>query len=87
MLNTRLTHHLAATVGSGGAAPKINTNDGSAIHALPEPLQTKVIEAFADSLHDVFLAALPIVAYGLARIAVCPARAPVRIAKATCTMR
>ena len=34
----------------------------SAIHSLPEPLQTKVIEAFADSLHDVFIAALPIVA-------------------------
>ncbi|KAA1400304.1 MDR family MFS transporter [Aeromicrobium ginsengisoli] len=61
VLNTRLTHHLAATVGGGGDAPKINTNDASAIHALPQPLQGKVIEAFADSLHDVFLAALPIV--------------------------
>ena len=48
--------------GSGGDAPRINTNDASAIHALPEPLQSKVIEAFASSLHDVFLAALPIVA-------------------------
>ncbi len=40
----------------------INTNDSSAIRSLPEPLQSKVIEAFASSLHDVFLAALPIVA-------------------------
>jgi EmrB/QacA subfamily drug resistance transporter len=61
VLNTRLTHHLAG-IGTGGGAPKVNTNDSSAIRALPEPLQSKVIEAFASSLHDVFLAALPVVA-------------------------
>ena len=64
VLNTRLDHHLAAVIGSlgGSKAPQINTNDTSAIHSLPEPLQSKVIEAFASSLHDVFLAALPVVA-------------------------
>lgn len=60
VLNTRLSHHMTS-VGSGGGSD-INTNDTSAIHALPEPLQSKVIEAFASSLHDVFITALPVVA-------------------------
>lgn len=61
ILNVRLTHHLAHSLGSAAAGGKIDTNDVSAIHRLPEPIQSKVIEAFANSLSDVFLSALPVI--------------------------
>lgn len=62
ILNTRLASHLADTVGKSPGGAKVDTNNVSAIRSLPEPLQSKVIEAFANSLHDVFLSALPIIA-------------------------
>ncbi|MEO6473446.1 MAG: MDR family MFS transporter [Aeromicrobium sp.] len=63
ILNTRLASHLADSLGSSVAGSgKIDTRDVSAIHHLSQPVQGKVIEAFADSLHDVFLTALPVVA-------------------------
>lgn len=63
ILNTRLGTHLQESLGSAAAGSgKIDTSDVSAIHRLPQPIQGKVIEAFANSLHDVFLTALPVVA-------------------------
>ncbi len=62
VLNSRLAEHLQASLGAGGSGGRINTNDATAIHHLPEPVRSKVIEAFASSLHDVFLTALPFVA-------------------------
>lgn len=62
ILNTRLAAHLADSLGGTAGSANVDTNDVSAIHRLPEPLQSKVIEAFANSLHDVFLSALPIIA-------------------------
>jgi EmrB/QacA subfamily drug resistance transporter len=61
VLNTRLAHHLSEGLGTG-PAPSVNTNDASAIQGLPEPVRSTVIDAFSNSLHDVFLTALPVVA-------------------------
>lgn len=61
VLNSRLADHLQTSLGAASGG-HINTNDASAIHGLPEPVRSKVIEAFASSLHDVFLTALPFVA-------------------------
>jgi EmrB/QacA subfamily drug resistance transporter len=62
VLNTRLAAHLADTLGASGGAASVDTNDTSAIQKLPEPLRSTVIDAFANSLHDVFLTALPVIA-------------------------
>jgi hypothetical protein len=62
VLNTRLAAHLADTLGASGGATSIDTNDTSAIQNLPEPVRSTVIDAFANSLHDVFLTALPVIA-------------------------
>ncbi len=59
VLNSRLSHHLENSVGAG--ATSVNTNDATAIHRLPEPIRSHVIDAFALSLHEVFLTALPFV--------------------------
>jgi MFS family permease len=64
VLNTRLAHHLAGKVGAE-QTPNVDTNDVSAIAGLPEPLKTNTIDAFAASLHDVFLTAMPIVVVAL----------------------
>ncbi len=60
VLNSRLAHHLETSLGAG-AGGSVNTNDATAIQRLPEPVRGKVIDAFASSLHEVFLTALPFV--------------------------
>jgi EmrB/QacA subfamily drug resistance transporter len=64
ILNIRLKHHLSEIVvaaGQGGAG-QINTNDVTAIQALPEPIKSGVLEAFTRSMDDVFLVAVPFMA-------------------------
>jgi hypothetical protein len=45
-----------------GASGQINTNDVTAIQALPEPIKSMVLEAFTRSMDDVFLVAVPFMA-------------------------
>ena len=59
VLNSRLQHHLSAAFPGTGNV-KVDTNDASAIRALPAAVESKVLDAFALSLHDVFLAAMPV---------------------------
>jgi hypothetical protein len=76
ILTSRLAVHLTEELGgsgaggAGGAGVAANsdqmTNDVQAIQALPEPLHTHVLNAFAGSLHDVFLWATPAVVIALA---------------------
>jgi EmrB/QacA subfamily drug resistance transporter len=65
ILNMRLKHHLSEIVGSAqahGAGAAINTNDVTAIQALPEPIKGWVLEAFTRAIDDVFLVAVPFMA-------------------------
>ncbi len=73
ILSSRLTVHIAdamrnapagATRRSGGLGDVANNVE--AIKALPEPLHSLVTGAFAHSLHDTFLSAVPLVAVALA---------------------
>ena len=65
ILNIRLKYHLSEIVGAAqgheGGAP-INTNDVTAIQALPEPVKSWVLEAFTRAMDDVFLVAVPFMA-------------------------
>ncbi len=71
ILSSRLTVHLAdefAGRGGGGAALAGGgdiTNNVQQIQQLPEPAHGLVLQAFADSLHDVFLWAVPVVVVAL----------------------
>jgi MFS family permease len=67
ILTARLTTHLAEHLGSGSASPVSgsDTSNVSKIQALPEPVKGFVLQAFADSLHDVFLWAIPVVLIAL----------------------
>jgi MFS family permease len=65
ILNIRLKHHLEAIIGAAQgqrSAGPINTNDITAIRALPEPIKGWVLEAFTRSMDDVFLVAVPFMA-------------------------
>jgi EmrB/QacA subfamily drug resistance transporter len=65
ILNVRLKHHLSQIVGAAqdpGLGRSINTNDVSAIKALPEPIKGWVLEAFTRAIDDVFLVAVPFMA-------------------------
>jgi EmrB/QacA subfamily drug resistance transporter len=65
ILNIRLKHHLSEIVGAAqghGAGAPINTNDVTAIQALPEPIKSWVLEAFTRAMDDVFLVAVPFMA-------------------------
>jgi len=63
ILNIRLKHHLSEIVGATShGAGQINTNDVTAIQALPEPIKSLVLEAFTRSMDDVFLVAVPFMA-------------------------
>ena len=64
ILNIRLKHHLNEIVGAAGhgSPGQIETNDVSAIQALPEPIKSWVLEAFTRSIDDVFLVAVPFMA-------------------------
>ena len=71
ILSSRLTVHLADQFGGQGGAP-LPAADGDVtgnvqkIQQLPEPVHGLVLNAFADSLHDVFLWAIPVVVIALA---------------------
>ena len=65
ILNIRLKYHLNEIVGAAqghGAGAPINTNDVTAIQALPEPVKSWVLEAFTRAMDDVFLVAVPFMA-------------------------
>ena len=68
ILSTRLATHLAEQFGPSTAAAagsETMTNNVQKIHQLPEPEHAMVLQAFADSLHDVFLWAAPVVLIAL----------------------
>lgn len=65
ILGIRLTDYLADELGNLGAAGEINTNDVEAINALPEPLRTDVLAAYAQAVGDIFLFAIPIIVVAL----------------------
>jgi EmrB/QacA subfamily drug resistance transporter len=68
ILNIRLAHHLNDIVGAAqgrGPAGPIETNDVTAIRALPEPIKSWVLEAFTRAMDDVFLVAVPFMVVGL----------------------
>ncbi len=65
ILNIRLEHHLSEIVGpaqGSAAGGAINTNDVTAIQALPQPIKSWVLEAFTRAMDDVFLVAVPFMA-------------------------
>ncbi|QWZ08409.1 MFS transporter [Nocardioides panacis] len=71
VLSSRLAVHIADAlkdVPAGSATGKVGdvANNVQAIKALPEPVHSLVTGAFAASLHDVFLSAVPLVAVALA---------------------
>jgi hypothetical protein len=73
ILSSRLAVHLAEAMRDvpAGTAPEavgnVDTlaNDVQAIQALPEPLRELVTGAFSSALHDMFLAAVPVVLVAL----------------------
>ena len=72
ILSSRLSVHLAEAIKNAPAsvAAKAGSmgdvaNNVQAIKALPEPLHSLVTGAFASSLHDTFLSAVPLVAVAL----------------------
>ena len=52
---------------AGSSTSKVGdvANNVQAIKALPEPVHSLITGAFSDSLHDVFLSAVPLVAVAL----------------------
>jgi hypothetical protein len=69
ILSSRLATHIADVLagnpaavraGGGGAELDAVTNNVEAIKSLPEPLHGLITEAFSLSLHDTFLAAVPL---------------------------
>jgi len=68
ILTSRLATHLQALLGTSGGSAPISGSDTSnvqKIQHLPEPVKGLVLKAFADSLHDVFLWAIPVVLVAL----------------------
>jgi MFS family permease len=67
ILSARLVTHLADHLGGQGGVSisGSDTSNVQKIHALPEPVKGFVLNAFADSLHDVFLWAIPVVLVAL----------------------
>src|SRR5437762_14293334 len=68
ILSSRLAIHLANDLSGtgGGQVPSGNiTNNVTAIQRLPEPIHSIVLKAFAQSLHDVFVWAIPVVVIAL----------------------
>jgi EmrB/QacA subfamily drug resistance transporter len=65
ILNLRLKHHLSELLGavqSHAPSGTIETNDVTAIKALPEPIKSLVLEAFTRAMDDVFLVGVPFMA-------------------------
>lgn len=72
ILSSRLAVHIAdalrhapASARAGGGKVGDVANNVQAIKALPEPLHSLITGAFAQSLHDTFLSAVPLVALAL----------------------
>ncbi|HSS66988.1 MAG TPA: MFS transporter, partial [Nocardioidaceae bacterium] len=66
VLSSRLAVHLADSTGAGApSGGSVNTNNVSAIAKLPEPIHSIVVQAFASSLDDVFLWAVPTIVVAL----------------------
>ena len=70
ILSSRLAIHIADAMQSapaGSSTSKVGdvANNVQAIKALPEPVHSLITGAFSDSLHDVFLSAVPLVAVAL----------------------
>src|SRR5205823_8060159 len=65
VLSNRLAHHLQEAFAGGAAAGRLPggnvTRNIKAIQALPEPARGKVLLAFTQALHDVFLVGVPFV--------------------------
>jgi EmrB/QacA subfamily drug resistance transporter len=67
VLSSRLATHLADSGLAGSQSPgSIDTNNVGRIARLPEPIHTIVLNAFAHSLDDVFLWAVPTILVALA---------------------
>jgi EmrB/QacA subfamily drug resistance transporter len=66
VLSSRLATHLADSGPGGAQTGSINTNNVSRIARLPEPIHTIVLNAFAHSLDDVFLWAVPTILIAIA---------------------
>ncbi|MCU1675677.1 MAG: drug resistance transporter, EmrB/QacA subfamily [Frankiales bacterium] len=61
VLSSRLTHYLAAGAPAGATPAGVNLRDVSAIKNLPPDVKVPVLNAFAHSMDDVFLVAVPFV--------------------------
>ena len=75
IMNNRLAYHLPrllaevpGTAESGAGGPRTLLGSPAQIHALPPATRDAVIEAFARSLHLVFLCAIPAAVLGLALV-------------------
>jgi EmrB/QacA subfamily drug resistance transporter len=68
ILTSRLATHLSQELGGSGGAPisASDTSNVQKIQHLAEPIKGQVLQAFADSLHDVFVWAIPVVFVALA---------------------
>lgn len=68
VMSAQLTHYIGRIpeiVSGSVPAGEINTNDITAIHSLPQPLQTDVLIAFTNAVTDVFLYVIPAIAVAL----------------------
>jgi EmrB/QacA subfamily drug resistance transporter len=65
VLSSRLATHLADSGIDGGQSGAVNTNNVGRIARLPEPIHGIVLNAFANSLDDVFLWAVPTILVAL----------------------
>jgi EmrB/QacA subfamily drug resistance transporter len=68
IMGVRLKHYLGEmpeVVAGNLLVGEVNTNDITAIHNLPEPLQSEVLAAFTSAVTDVFLYAIPIIVLAL----------------------
>ncbi len=61
ILTSRLAVHLGDLLPPGSGAQQIDTDDTSAIAGLPERLRLPVLEAFSQSIDEMFLTAIPLV--------------------------
>jgi EmrB/QacA subfamily drug resistance transporter len=66
ILSARLATHISAVTSGAGDVGDINTSNVQKIAQLPEPVKGLVLKAFAASLHDMFLWAIPAVLVALA---------------------
>lgn len=65
VLTSRLAHHLQEKMGAAAAGFHDVTNNMAQAQHLPEPIRSQVLQAFAQSMDDVFLAGIPIAVLAL----------------------